>query len=111
MIYSTVFFYSTTTQGNKGPSRQSLWANIDTNMTTNIQKLFSEKVEIFGPVELHKSDIMMAVVKICLRVITLLCKLELFTTTNSYAFSSYVGTFRKCTTENNVKIWTTPNSS
>lgn len=57
-----------TTQGTKGPVRQSLWSNLDPNMTTNIQKLFSEKVEIFGHVELQKSDILMATVKICLRV-------------------------------------------
>jgi hypothetical protein len=45
-----------------------MWSNMDPNMTTNIQKLFSEKVEIFGPVELQKSDIIMAIVKIGLRV-------------------------------------------
>lgn len=57
-----------TTAGSKGPMRPSIWSSYDPNMATNIQKLFSEKVEIFGNVELHKSDILMAVVKIGLRV-------------------------------------------
>jgi len=37
-------------------------------MVTNINKLFSEKIDIFSPVETHKSDILMCVVKIGLRV-------------------------------------------
>ena len=62
-------FYSSTIPGMKTHSRSSVWSNFhDPNMTTNIQKLFSEKVEIFGQVELHKSDILMAIVKIGLRV-------------------------------------------
>lgn len=59
---------SISTTGGRGPSRPSIWSGYNPNMATNIQKLFSEKVEIFGNVELHKSDIMMAVVKIGLRV-------------------------------------------
>jgi hypothetical protein len=37
-------------------------------MATNINKLFSEKVEIFDEVEFHKSAILMAIVKIGVRV-------------------------------------------
>ncbi|CAG7831601.1 unnamed protein product [Allacma fusca] len=59
--------YNTTMQGSKGHHRGSMWSSLDPNMATNIQKLFSEKVEIFGEVGLHKSDILMSIVKIGLR--------------------------------------------
>jgi len=48
--------------------RPSWSTNYDPNMSSNIQKLFSEKVEIFGDVGFQKSEILMSIVKIGLRV-------------------------------------------
>ena len=41
----------------------------NTSLMTNIQKLFSEKVDVFNVVEFNKVSIMTGIVKICLKVV------------------------------------------
>lgn len=50
-------------------STASNWSNRShTLATTNIHKLFSEKIEIFGPVQFSKVSILTGVIKISLKV-------------------------------------------
>ena len=43
---------------------------VDNSLISNIQKLFSEKIEIFSPVEFSKLSVVTGVIKIGLKVIT-----------------------------------------
>ena len=45
-----------------GPSQ------LDSSLLNNIQKLFSERIDLSGPVEHSKVSIVMAIIKICLKV-------------------------------------------
>lgn len=43
-------------------------STVDSSLISNIQKLFSEKIEIFSPVEFSKLSIATGVIKIALKV-------------------------------------------
>lgn len=54
----------------KSQSRSAKWTNyspVDTSLLSNIQKLFSERIEIFGDVEFAKVSILTGVIKIGLK--------------------------------------------
>ena len=44
------------------------YRNFNTSLITNIQKLFSEKVDVFMAVDFNRVSIMTGIVKICLKV-------------------------------------------
>ena len=44
------------------------YSNMDNNLMSNIQKLFSEKIEIFSAVEFSKVSVLTGIVKISLKV-------------------------------------------
>lgn len=53
--------------------QKSSWSSLgpsqlDSSLLNNIQKLFSERIDLSGAVEPNKSSIVMAVIKICLKV-------------------------------------------
>jgi len=45
-----------------GPSQ------LDSSLLNNIQKLFSERIDLSGPVEHNKTSVVTAIIKICLKV-------------------------------------------
>ena len=45
--------------------------NIDTSLMNNIQKLFSERIEVFTSVDFNKVSVLTGIVKIALKVIFL----------------------------------------
>jgi hypothetical protein len=45
-----------------GPSQ------LDSSLLNNIQKLFSERIDLSGTVEPNKGSVVMAIIKICLKV-------------------------------------------
>ena len=62
-----VFIYSARIQ------QKSSWASLgpsqlDSSLLNNIQKLFSERIDLSGTVEPNKGSIVMAIIKICLKV-------------------------------------------
>ncbi|XP_063717211.1 vacuolar protein sorting-associated protein 51 homolog [Symsagittifera roscoffensis] len=62
---------SGTASRNRGPYTQSNNAagNFNTSLITNIQKLFSEKVDVFMAVDFNRVSIMTGIVKICLKTL------------------------------------------
>ena len=46
----------------------STFASVDNSLMSNIQKLFSEKIEIFSAVEFSKVSVLTGIVKISLKV-------------------------------------------
>ena len=46
----------------------SIFASVDNSLMSNIQKLFSEKIEIFSAVEFSKVSVLTGIVKISLKV-------------------------------------------
>lgn len=50
----------------------------DSSLLSNIQKLFFEKIEVFGNVEFTKLSIVTGVIKIALKVSLLSCEVLLF---------------------------------
>ena len=55
--------------------QKSSWASLgpsqlDSSLLNNIQKLFSERIDLSGPVEPNKVSIVMAIIKTCLKVMT-----------------------------------------
>lgn len=55
--------------------QKSSWASLgpsqlDSSLLNNIQKLFSERIDLSGPVEANKVSIVMAIIKTCLKVVT-----------------------------------------
>ena len=51
----------------------SIFSTIDNSLMSNIQKLFSERIEIFSAVEFSKVSVLTGIIKISLKVI-LNCK-------------------------------------
>ena len=43
-------------------------STVDTSLLSNIQKLFSEKIEIFSPVDFSKVSVLTGIIKITLKV-------------------------------------------
>jgi len=43
-------------------------STVDTSLLSNIQKLFSEKIEIFSPVDFSKVSVLTGIIKISLKV-------------------------------------------
>lgn len=43
-------------------------STVDTSLLSNIQKLFSEKIEIFSPVDFTKVSVLTGIIKISLKV-------------------------------------------
>lgn len=46
------------------------YSTVDTSLLSNIQKLFSEKIEIFSTVEFSKVSVLTGIIKISLKVCT-----------------------------------------
>lgn len=54
--------------------QKSSWSSLgpsqlDSSLLNNIQKLFSERIDLSGTVEPNKGSVVMAVIKICLKVV------------------------------------------
>ena len=45
-----------------------MFSTVDTGLLSNIQKLFSEKIEIFSAVEFSKVSVLTGIIKISLKV-------------------------------------------
>lgn len=53
--------------------QKSSWSSLgpsqlDSSLLNNIQKLFSERIDLSGTVEPNKGSVVMAIIKICLKV-------------------------------------------
>ncbi|GAV08752.1 hypothetical protein RvY_18400 [Ramazzottius varieornatus] len=65
----------------KSVSRSAKWTNyspVDTSLLSNIQKLFSERIEIFGNVDFSKVSILTGVIKIGLKTLLECVRLRTF---------------------------------
>ena len=51
---------------------------MDSSLLTNIQKLFSERVDIFGPVEFSRTSVITGIVKIALKTLMECVRLKTF---------------------------------
>nr|XP_039260166.1 vacuolar protein sorting-associated protein 51 homolog [Styela clava] len=63
-------------RGHWGNYAQS--SNMDNSLMSNIQKLFSERVDVFGPVEFSKMSVLTSVVKIALKTLLECVRLRTF---------------------------------
>nr|CAD7433318.1 unnamed protein product [Timema monikensis] len=55
-------------------------SHLDSSLVTNMQKLFSERIEIFSSVDFSKVSILTGIIKISLKVWCCSCQIELFGT-------------------------------
>jgi len=53
-------------------------STVDTSLLSNIQKLFSEKIEIFSPVGFSKVSVLTGIIKISLKVSNTLSTTDLY---------------------------------
>lgn len=67
---------STSRRGRWGNYAQS--SNMDNSLMSNIQKLFSERVDVFGPVEFSRMSVLTGVVKIALKTLLECVRLRTF---------------------------------
>ena len=66
-------FNASRVAGEKAHPTSAAWSSygastIDNSLMSNIQKLFSEKIEIFAPVEFSKLSVVTGIIKIGLKV-------------------------------------------
>jgi hypothetical protein len=69
------FFFSVliTLNSSSRMQQKSSWSSLgpsqlDSSLLNNIQKLFSERIDLSGTVEPNKGSVVMAIIKICLKV-------------------------------------------
>lgn len=69
MFIDTYIFFSSAKMQQPKSSWSSLGpSQMDSSLLNNIQKLFSEKIDLSGTIEPNRASIVMAIIKTCLKV-------------------------------------------
>lgn len=100
----TCYFYLFSVRMQQKSSWSSLGpSQMDSSLLNNIQKLFSERIDLSGMVEPNKGSVVMAIIKICLKVKK--AASFLISTAVSFSVFFFIGIFGMRSSQDFWKVW------